>query len=108
MRLFLLSTFFLIFVCFHSLYAGQWCKAIYPYSENALDGEFQKQLSICRNSDNLFLSIHSGYKNAQHLLNASIANYCDLNKKIVISEPKQNSLFYSSVCVFKKHFLRVD
>ena len=88
--------------------SATWCKAIYPYSSEAFDGDFQKQLSVCKNSDNLFISIHSKYKNSQHLLNASIANFCDLNRQIVVSKTKKapEEHYNSAVCVFKRHILR--
>ena len=99
---------FLFLILFRSdLQSANWCKAIYQYSEQAFDGNFQKQLSLCKSSDNLFLSIASKYKNASHLLNASIANYCDLNKQIIKSQTtKVEKSYYSAVCVFRKHKLR--
>ena len=67
-------------------FSASWCKAIYPFSKEAFDGNFQKQLSLCKNTDNVFISIHSQYDNALHLLHASIANFCDLTKHIIKSE----------------------
>ena len=99
---------FVSFLWFKPTYSATWCKAIYPYSKEASDGKFQKQLSLCRNSDNLFLSIHTNYKHAQHLLNASIANFCDLNRRIIVSSPQKENLYFSAVCVFKRHNLRED
>ena len=65
MKLFLL----LVFLFFFSTesFSGTWCKAVYPYTESHEDGEFEKQLSLCKNNDNLFVSIHSKYKNSRNL-----------------------------------------
>ena len=88
--------------------AGTWCKAVYPYKEGQFyENEFQKQLQICKNNDNLFISISKKYTNASHLINAAIANYCDLNRQVLKSEPhNENDSFFSAVCVFRKHYLR--
>ena len=104
------------FVCFaltffslglNESFSASWCKAIYPFSKEASDGNFQKQLSLCKNTDNVFISIHSQYDNALHLLHASIANFCDLTKEIIKSESTtHNDSFYSAVCVFKRHNIR--
>lgn len=89
-------------------YSGTWCKAIYPFKESQFfENEFEKQLQVCKNNDNVFISISKKYTNASHLINAAIANYCDLNKKILKSEPYDNDDFYfSAVCVFRRHFIR--
>lgn len=106
-----MKTFFYIiivfFLFFKNSHSANWCKAIYKYSDEAFDGNFQNQLSLCKNSDNLFVSISSKYKNSAHLLNATIANFCDLNRNIIKSE-SQNSdqSYFSAVCVFRKHNLR--
>ena len=44
----------LIFIFFFSNegFAGNWCKAI--YTKEITEGDFQKQISKCRNSDNFF------------------------------------------------------
>ena len=99
---------FINFFYVSTVNSATWCKAIYPYSSEAFDGHFQKQLSVCKNSDNLFISIHSKYKNSQHLLNASIANFCDLNRQVVISKTEKDpeESYNSAVCVFKRHILR--
>ena len=87
---------------------GTWCKAVYPYKEGQFyENEFQKQLQICKNNDNLFISISKKYTNASHLINAAIANYCDLNRQVLKSEPyNENDSCFSAVSVFRKHFLR--
>ena len=89
------------------VFSATWCKAIYPYSKEAFDGNFQKQLSICKNNDNAFISIHSKYDNALHLLHATIANFCDLSKKVIKSVSSSNvDSYFSAVCVFRRHNLR--
>ena len=105
MKFILFLVFFILISPNHS-FSGIWCKAVYPYTESHEDGEFQKQLSLCKNSDNLFVSIHSKYKNAKNLLLASIANFCDLNKQVVINEKKGQDSYYSAVCSFRRHYLR--
>tara|TARA_B100000989_G_scaffold103487_1_gene75762 strand:+ start:2502 stop:2834 length:333 start_codon:yes stop_codon:yes gene_type:complete len=96
--------------CYSTLsYGGQWCKAIYPYSEEASDGKFNKQLSLCKNSDNLFISISAKYINSSQLLHASIANFCDLNRQVVKTSSQTGDESFNSVaCVFKKHTLRKE
>ena len=45
------------------------------------------------------------YTNASHLINAAIANYCDLNRQVLKSEPhNENDSFFSAVCVFRSIF----
>ena len=91
------------------VYSGTWCKAVYSFNEDFHVADFQKQISKCKNSDNFFVSISKNYKNASHILNATIANYCDLNRNIVKSKPENNEdTFYSAVCVFRNHFLREE
>ena len=102
-----LYIFFILFCVVKGSNASNWCKAIYKYSDEAYDGNFQKQLSLCRNNDNLFVSISSKYKNSAHLLNATIANFCDLNKNIVRSQSEvSDQSYFSAVCVFRRHELR--
>lgn len=99
----------LIFLGHTNSFSGTWCKAVYSFSEEYHDSDFQKQISKCKNADNFFVSISKNFKNASHILNATIANYCDLNRRIVKSMPETNEdTFYSAVCVFRKHFLRQD
>ena len=66
---------------FKSATSRSWCKAV--YKQDTLPGELQKQISKCKNSDNFFLAIHTTYKNAGHLLNSFIAEYCDLNRNLL-------------------------
>tara|TARA_X000000950_G_scaffold283042_2_gene383047 strand:+ start:309 stop:635 length:327 start_codon:yes stop_codon:yes gene_type:complete len=101
--------FFVLILKSNLLYGGTWCKAVYSFNEEFHKSDFQKQISKCKNSDNFFVSISKIYKNASHILNATIANYCDLNKSIVKSRPVTNEdTFYSAVCVFRNHYLRED
>tara|TARA_B100000963_G_scaffold358129_1_gene381990 strand:- start:235 stop:555 length:321 start_codon:yes stop_codon:yes gene_type:complete len=95
--------FFLIFFSEISV-AKSWCKAI--YNQNILPGELQKQINKCRNSDNFFLAIHSSYKNAGHLLNSLVAEYCDLNRRLLRTEPREGDSFFTIVCEFRKSNLR--
>ena len=41
------------------------------------------------------------YTNASHLINAAIANYCDLNRQVLKSEPhnENDSFFQQFVCL---------
>ena len=52
----ILKILILIFITFFSNegFAGNWCKAI--YTKEITEGDFQKQISKCRNSDNFFFS----------------------------------------------------
>ena len=81
-----------------------WCKAI--YSENISPGGLQEQINKCKNSDNFFLAIHTSYKNAGHLLNGFVGQYCDLNRGVIRSEPRKGDPYFSIVCEFRRHFLR--
>ena len=97
---FFFSTVVTFFFLSNLSYGSQWCKAIYPYSEEASDGKFNKQLSLC-------ISISDKYINSLQLLHASIANFCDLNRQVVkSSSQKGDESFHSVACVFKKHTLR--
>ena len=96
---------FLLFLSFaEQVKAKSWCKAI--YNQNILPGELQKQINKCRNSDNFFLAIHSSYKNAGHLLNSFVAEYCDLNRRLLRTEPREGDPFFTIVCEFRKSKLR--
>ena len=59
-----------------------------------------------KNSDNFFLAIHSSYKNAGHLLNSFVAEYCDLNRRLLRTEPREGDPFFTIVCEFRKSNLR--
>lgn len=89
--------------------SATWCKAVYKFSAEASDGNFNKQLDLCKNSDNVFISISSKYLNSLQLLHASIANFCDLNRQVIKTQSKKNNVnFHSVACVFKRHTLRKD
>ena len=85
-------------------FAGNWCKAI--YNQDISEGDFQKQISKCKNSDNFFLAIHTSYNNSGHLLNSLVSELCDLRRNIVRSEPRKGDPYYSVVCEFRRHYLR--
>ena len=48
--------------------SGHWCKVI--YNKESKIGELKKQLTKCKNSDNIFIAIHSEFLNSGHLLNS--------------------------------------
>ena len=100
------SIFLFIFFISVSNYgiAGNWCKAI--YSKDISQGDFQEQISKCKNSDNFFLAIHTSYNNSGHLLNSLISELCDLRRNIVRSEPRPNDPYFTAVCEFRRHYLR--
>jgi|TARA_Y100001970_G_scaffold286398_1_gene408455 hypothetical protein len=100
---FLIIFFFLAFT-FSNVNSGNWCKVI--YNEEISPGDLQKQISKCKNSDNFFLAIHNSYSNAGNLLNSFIAELCDLRRTVIKSEPKAGNPYFSSVCEFRKNFLR--
>ena len=85
-----ISIFFLLLFFSEQINAKSWCKAIYK----------------CKNSDNFFLAIHSSYKNAGHLLNSFVAEYCDLNRRLLRTEPREGDPFFTIVCEFRKSNLR--
>ena len=90
-------------------FAATWCKAIYQFSAEASDGNFNKQLDLCKNSDNIFISISSKYLNSMQLLHASIANFCDLNRQVIKTQSRKgDDSFHSVACVFKRHKLRKE
>ncbi len=84
--------------------AASWCKVI--YNKEALDGELENQLSKCKNSDNVFIAIHSGFLNSGHLLNSMIAENCDLRRKVISTIPREGDPYFTAVCEFRKHILR--
>jgi len=86
------------------VFAGNWCKVI--YNRDISEGDLQKQILKCKNSDNFFLAIHSSFSNAGHLLNTLIAELCDLRKNILRQDPRPGNSYFSSVCEFRKHHKR--
>ena len=82
---------------------------IFSHKDSASEGskyELQKQINKCKNSDNFFLAIHTTFKNAGHLINSFIAEYCDLNRNLLTTEPRQGDPFFTVVCEFRKSNLR--
>ncbi len=86
------------------VFSANWCKVI--YKQGATDGEVQAQLSKCKNSDNLFIGIHSGFQNAGHLLNSMIAENCDVRRNVLSTVPRPGDPYFSAVCEFRRHTLR--
>ncbi len=98
----ILITFFSIF--FQKSYAASWCKVV--YKKEISTGDLQKQINKCKTYDNLFLAIHTSFINSGHLLNSFITELCNLNRKIITSEPRPGDPYFSAVCEFRKHNLR--
>ncbi len=84
--------------------SGNWCKVV--YNKDTTEGNLQNQLSKCKNSDNMFLAINSGFSNAGHLLNSMIAQNCDLNREVVITQPRTGDPYFTGVCEYRRHNLR--
>ncbi len=95
---------FIGFTLTTDVFAGNFCKVI--YNRDISEGDLQKQIMKCKNSDNFFLAIHSSFSNAGHLLNTLIAELCDLRKKILIQDPRPGNPYFSSVCEFRRHHKR--
>ena len=89
---------------FSDLRAGNWCKAIYHVDIE--EGELNRQISKCKNSDNFFLAIHTTYKNSGHLINSLIAQYCDIRRQIIKTNPREGDPFFTVVCEFRKNKIR--
>ncbi|MEC8265832.1 MAG: hypothetical protein VX009_03345 [Pseudomonadota bacterium] len=104
MKLVIRMFFFVFILISNHCFAGNWCKAI--YSKDISEGEFQKQIGACKNSDNFFLAIHTSYNNSGHLLNSLISELCDLRRNIIRSEPRSGDPYYTVVCEFRRHYLR--
>ena len=102
MRILIILVTFLITA--NELSAGSWCKAV--YNKDVSDGELSKQIKKCRNSDNFFLAIHSYYQNSSHLANSFIAEYCDLRKQIITTNPRDGDPYFTIVCEFRRNNLR--
>ena len=89
---------------FSDLHAGNWCKAVYQV--DIAMGELTRQISKCKNSDNFFLAIHTTYKNSGHLINALIAQYCDIRRQIITTNPREGDPFFTVVCEFRRNKIR--
>ena len=103
---FAIIIFFLVFniLNWSSTSAANWCKVI--YNKETSDGEVKKQLSQCKNSDNIFIAINSGFSNSGHLLNSLIAENCDLRRKVLSTVPRKGDPYFTAVCEFRRHILR--
>ena len=85
-------------------FSANWCKVV--YNQNTSDGKIKEELAKCKNSDNLFIAIHSGFQNAGHLLNSMIAENCDIRRNVLSTQPRSNDPYFTAVCEFRKHSLR--
>ena len=70
------------------------------------DGELMAQLSKCKNSDNVFIAIHTSFQNSGHLLNSLVAEYCDMRRNIISTNPRNGDPYFTVVCEFRRHILR--
>ena len=104
MKIFFFAVVFFICSNFSSSHSANWCKAI--YNQSTSEGEIKENLAKCKNSDNLFIAIHSGFQNAGHLLNSMIAENCDIRRNVLSTEPRSGDPYFSAVCEFRKHLLR--
>ena len=85
-------------------FSAHWCKVV--YNQNTSDGKIKEDLAKCKNSDNLFIAIHSGFQNAGHLLNSMIAENCDIRRNVLSTQPRSDDPYFTAVCEFRKHSLR--
>ena len=53
-----------------------------------------------------FLAIHTTYKNSGHLINSLIAQYCDIRRQIIKTNPREGDPFFTVVCEFRKNKIR--
>ena len=83
-----------------------WCKIV--YNKDTSEGNLQSQLSKCKNSDNMFLAINSGFANAGHLLNSIIAEKCDLSRTVITTQPRSGDPYFTCVCEYRSHNLRLN
>ena len=99
-----ITIFLLIIFIAGKAEAGNWCKVI--YNKETSEGELKNQLSKCKNSDNLFVAIHTSFINSGHLLNSLVAENCDLRREIITTNPRQGDPYFTAVCEHRKHFIR--
>ena len=104
MKIFFLTLIFFFGSNFNSSHSANWCKAI--YNQNTSEGEIKENLAKCKNSDNLFIAIHSGFQNAGHLLNSMIAENCDIRRNVLSTQPRSGDPYFTAVCEFRRHLLR--
>tara|TARA_E500000178_G_C16640521_1_gene581767 strand:- start:152 stop:469 length:318 start_codon:yes stop_codon:yes gene_type:complete len=103
-NIYFVTVMIFLIVNINDVNAANWCKVI--YSMGATDGEIKAQLSKCKNSDNLFLAINSGFQNSGHLLNSMIAENCDMRRNVLLTSPRKGDPFFTAVCEFRRHILR--
>ncbi len=106
MKKLLFSIFFIfcLSISYKNAKSANWCKVI--YNQNMTDGQLHAQLSKCKNSDNVFFAIHTKFQNAGHLLNSLVAEYCDIRRNIVSTNPRNGDPYFTAVCEFRRHILR--
>ncbi len=104
MKIVFFSIFFYLLIVCKGTNSANWCKVI--YNQGMTDGQVKSQLSKCKNSDNIFIAIHSGFQNAGHLLNSLVAEYCDIRRNLISTNPRSGDPYFTVVCEFRKHILR--
>ncbi len=104
MKIIYFALIFFISMNFNNVQSSNWCKVV--YNQNASEGQINEDLAKCKNSDNLFIAIHSGFQNAGHLLNSMIAENCDIRRNILSTQPRSSDPYFTAVCEFRKHLLR--
>ena len=104
MKIILFALIFFIGFNFNNVRSANWCKIV--YNQNTSEGMIKEDLAKCRNSDNLFVAIHSGFQNAGHLLNSMIAENCDIRRNVISTQPRSGDPYFTAVCEFRRHLLR--
>ena len=104
MKIILFLVFLFLGSYSNKTFSAHWCKVV--YNQNTSDGKIKEDLAKCKNSDNLFIAIHSGFQNAGHLLNSMIAENCDIRRNVLSTQPRSGAPYFKAVCEFRKHLLR--
>ena len=104
MKIILFLIFFFLSSYSNETFSAHWCKVV--YNQNTSDGKIKEDLAKCKNSDNLFIAIHSAFQNAGHLLNSMIAENCDIRRNVLSTQPRSDDPYFTAVCEFRKHLLR--
>tara|TARA_A100001015_G_C14866293_1_gene662455 strand:+ start:589 stop:903 length:315 start_codon:yes stop_codon:yes gene_type:complete len=104
MKIVFFALIFLIDSNFNTVHSANWCKVI--YNQNISEGEIKENLDKCKNSDNIFIAIHSSFQNAGHLLNSMIAENCDIRRNVLSTQPRSGDPYFTAVCEFRRHLLR--
>ena len=104
MKIILFLVFFFLGSYSNKTFSAHWCKVV--YNQNTSDGKIKEDLAKCKNSDNLFIAIHSGFQNAGHLVNSMIAENCDIRRNVLSTQPRSDDPYFTAVCEFRKHLLR--